>query len=330
MRRRKKNPQSSFDLFMDTVCNTFGGVLFIALLIAIQVRHTVGLPNRAIDSSECAVELMQRTEELAHEIESQTILLETIRRTLPEPVGENEKKLVALHSELLDKRNAFTTRKSERTRELIILTNENADWARRLQEFEKKLKEWQVEELRQSQAVRNLQNNGRTLENSQQTLKQRIADLQNLVDKTTAEIAQLPRREQGNLPPPIRTETLSLPKMEDAGPLRGFYLVLRFNRLYVAENRRDFDYTGNALGVPKGEGGFSIYDATAERQIRNMFRPLSPDRQFIGIFVYGDSADSFHIVRDAIMKEGFRYQLIPTPDNKPWYFGGGRGSVDVQ
>ena len=36
--RRKKNPQAGLDLFLDIVCNTFGGILFIALLIVILTR----------------------------------------------------------------------------------------------------------------------------------------------------------------------------------------------------------------------------------------------------------------------------------------------------
>ncbi|MDR1494252.1 MAG: hypothetical protein LBT05_16270 [Planctomycetaceae bacterium] len=36
--RRKKNPQGSLELFLDVVCNTFGGILFIAILVAVLTR----------------------------------------------------------------------------------------------------------------------------------------------------------------------------------------------------------------------------------------------------------------------------------------------------
>ena len=37
MRRRRpaENPADSLELLLDTICNTFGGVLFIALLVAL-------------------------------------------------------------------------------------------------------------------------------------------------------------------------------------------------------------------------------------------------------------------------------------------------------
>ena len=131
-----------------------------------------------------------------------------------------------------------------------------------------------------------------------------------------------------------RKEELHLPKLQDSGHLRPFYLVLRFNRLYVVDNRGDFDNIGprgNYLGVPKKDRGIVVddYDAV-KRQIRNAFQSTSPTLHYIGVFVYGDSVDSFYIVRDVVMGAGFRYELIPSPDDLPWSFGSGSGSVQIQ
>ncbi len=40
MRRRlgRKTEQSSFDLFLDTICNAFGGIMFIAILVSILLQ----------------------------------------------------------------------------------------------------------------------------------------------------------------------------------------------------------------------------------------------------------------------------------------------------
>ena len=40
MKRRKRVLDDSFDLFLDTITNTFGGVLLIALLIVLMIRET--------------------------------------------------------------------------------------------------------------------------------------------------------------------------------------------------------------------------------------------------------------------------------------------------
>ena len=39
-RRRKNELGDSFDLFLDTITNTFGGVLLIALLIVLMIQET--------------------------------------------------------------------------------------------------------------------------------------------------------------------------------------------------------------------------------------------------------------------------------------------------
>jgi len=326
MRRRKNTVQSSFDLFLDTVCNTFGGIVFIALLIAIQVRHTVEQPATDNCSPERMAELLQRAEELAAEIDSATILLETIRKTLPEPVGENDKRVVALYLDLLEKKNDLIAQKAERTRDFIAQTGENAELERQINEMAEKLAKLQDGESQLLQTVQNLRS-------TQQTLEQKTVDLQTRIRQLETEVAQKTRKVQDKHDPAknTREEELRLPKMLDAGRLTPFYLVLRFNRLYVVSQRGDFDYRGNFLGIPKRNRGLPVDDDDAVKfQIRSILQSASPDAQYIGIFVYGDSADSFHIVRDVIVVAGFRYELIPSPDEVPWRFGSGGGPTQVQ
>ena len=38
MRRRRSGPASSLDLFLDTICNTFGGIMFLAILLSVLVQ----------------------------------------------------------------------------------------------------------------------------------------------------------------------------------------------------------------------------------------------------------------------------------------------------
>ena len=332
MRRRKKQLQSSFDLFLDTVCNTFGGVLFIAILIAIQVRHTVERSIQEYDSVEHIAELLQREEDLVVDIEKTTILLETIRKTLSEPFGEIEKQLVFLYSELLDKRNNAVARKSELIRDFVSQTNGNAELSSDLNEIERIKAERLIEELRLTQTIQSLRSNQLSLE---QILEQRNTDQQDRVDALEAQNLRLKQqvRDRHNPDKHIREEMLHLPKMQDAGDLRSHYLVLRYNRLYVVGNRvdrhSDFDYSDNYLGTPKRDRGFAINGPDVKDVIRSTF-PRSPDTHYIGIFVYGDSADSFHIVRDVIVSEGFKYELIPTQNNTSWRFGTGNRPSGVQ
>ena len=36
--RRRQTQTDSFDLFLDTICNTFGGIIFLAILVAILIQ----------------------------------------------------------------------------------------------------------------------------------------------------------------------------------------------------------------------------------------------------------------------------------------------------
>ena len=324
--RRRRNTQSSFDLFLDTVCNTFGGVLFIAILIVIQVRHTVEQPAQKTCSPEQTAELLQRMEELAAEIESATVLLESIRKTMPEPTGEEDHQIAATYSELLEKKNDYVAKKTERTRNYLAQVKENADLTQLLNEIKAKLDERKNTESQLTQTIQSLQS-------EQQALEQKTNEQRNLVRSLETEVAQKTDRVRDKQNPDnhSRKEELFLPKLQDAGQLRPFYLVLRFNRLYVVENRDDFDYNLNFLGTPKKSRGFAVDDMdVVKRQIRNTFQSKSPAVNYIGVFVYGDSVDSFYIIRDEIVGAGFRYELIPSPDDAPWAFGAGNGTTQIQ
>lgn len=323
---RRRNFNSSFDLFLDTVCNTFGGILFIAILIAIQIRYVESTPSRESCSPERIAELTRRAEELTVEIDSASMVLKTIRRTLPEPIDENERKLVSAYSDALDKKNAAIARKAMLTGQCLAQVRENMLLERELERIEAKLEQLKVEESQRTRAIRNLRN-------AQEVLERKADDLRNLVGELKTEVALQTEkvREKSDPDENSRKEELHLPKMTDAGHLRPFYLVLRFNRLYVCIHREDFHYRGNQLGVPKKDRGFFVEDNdTVKRKIRNSFQTVAPSGNFIGVFVYGDSAESFHVVRDVIIASGFRYELIPTADDTPWSFGGGSGSTQVQ
>lgn len=323
---RRQSVQSSFDLFLDTVCNTFGGILFIAILIAIQIRQVEAPPVEESCSLERIEELLQRSEELTDIIRNATLLLETIRKTLPEPVDENDRNLVATYSELLDNKNALIAKKSELTRDCLAQAKENADLERDLKIIEEKLEQLEIEESRLAETVRGLQG-------KQRDLQRKATDAKNLVSELETEVAQKSDKVQDQHDPDknTRKEELYLPKMEDSGNLRPFYLVLRFNRLYVVERREDFDYQGNRLGTPKRNRGLFVDDTDAvRRSIENLVRSLSPSQHYVAIFVYGDSVDSFYVIRDILIAKDFRYELIPSPDDTPWASGSGAGSTNVQ
>lgn len=323
---RRQNTQSSFDLFLDTVCNTFGGILFIAILIAIQIRQVEAPPSPESCSPERIAELLQRAEEISIEIQSAVVLLETVRKTIPEPIDENARNLVATYSELLADKNSLVTKKSELTQDCLAHAQENADLERDLKKIEEKLQQLEARESRLTQTVQDLQNRQRDLQRKADDAKKLLSDLETEVAQKTDKVQDKHDPDKNS-----RKEELYLPKMQDSGHLRPYYLVLRYNRLYIVEQRDDFNYRGNMLGVPKRDRGFFVDESDiAGRKIRDAIRMQSPSRNYIAIFVYGDSVESFYAVRDILISADFRYELIPSPDDTPWSFGSGPGSAQIQ
>ncbi len=57
MSRRQRDDSDSFDLFLDTICNTFGGNVFLAILVALlaKVRSGTDSPDGPPPASPAAV-----------------------------------------------------------------------------------------------------------------------------------------------------------------------------------------------------------------------------------------------------------------------------------
>jgi hypothetical protein len=129
-----------------------------------------------------------------------------------------------------------------------------------------------------------------------------------------------------------RQETLYLPKLRTTAKTKTYNLVLRFNRLYEAEqNSSDFDRKHpNELGTPKQDRGLMVDSADFSNKFKVLLNAQNKTVQTVTIFVYSDSVDNFYKVRDIITTEGFEYVLLPSPDDASWTFGGSGGTRDVQ
>jgi len=219
--------------------------------------------------------------------------------------------------------------KTELTRHCLDGHRENAESEQRLKDIENELEKLKAAANQLAQIVRDLRN-------EHASLVQKTTAMQELVGKLETETTQkMQSLEDKNASDQnSRNEELFLPKMVDSGNRTPRYLVLRYNRLYVFSDRNDFDYQdrnlGYELGTPKKNRGVDASDENAvKRKIKDMLQSAAPATTYIGVFVYGDSVDSFYIVRDILMEAGFRYELLPTPDDQKVTFGG-TGSTQVQ
>jgi len=321
--RKRRAVKSSLELFLDTVCNVFGGLVFIMILVAIQIRHTVGIIKPPEETSpERIAEMRQELDQILADIAASNVLLEALRSAMPRPKDPAEQELVDQFFQLSSAKGASAVKKAELLNQQLANEKERIDWEEKAKSVETTLQQAKNEQQRLEHEVERQQK-------EQETLNTSSKKLQNEIDELNQQIAQ--KEQNLNNASQQRDETIYLPKLRDAGNKRGIYFVLRFNRFYAVSNRGDFDYTGNSLGIPKRNRGIPVEDIEeTKRQIRSLFPGSASDRMFLSVFVYGDSADQWYVIRDLIVTAGFEYELIPTADDTPWVFGGSGGSSSVQ
>ena len=277
---KRRNTNASLDLFLDTICNVFGGVIFIALLIAILVQQTVGtikLPEGA--SPEEIAKLRQELDQISSDISASRVLLETLQTAMPRPKDAAEIERAELFYELSEAKGAAVAKKAELLNQRLAMEKEMLDWENKIKTVTAMLQQKQEQQKKLSDDI------------------QQTATLQREIDKLNQQIAQ----NAGNAK---RTETIYMPKLRDASA----------TTRPVVFNLQSGSFTGQVLGNRK----IPIEDKERTKQeIRNLLRTGDRNIEYLRIHVYEDSADQWHVIRDQIVQAGFQYQLIPTRTPPP-------------
>ncbi|NCC50845.1 MAG: hypothetical protein EOM20_06460 [Spartobacteria bacterium] len=126
MRRRSSGDISSFDLLLDTMCNTFGGIVFIALLLAILVGATnrnVEEPTQTEGPSLSEVEALAEETRLSGDCVQ---LRKTIQALDPLSAPEANRDLVTVQqlAELLSTNVLMASKQAELTEQQHLLERE--------------------------------------------------------------------------------------------------------------------------------------------------------------------------------------------------------------
>ena len=280
--KKRRNVNTSLELFLDTICNVFGGVIFIALLIAILVQQTIGnikLPEGA--SPEEIAKLRQELDQISSEITGSRALLETLQKAMPRPHDPADRERAELFYELSEAKGAALEKEAKLLNQRLALEKEMLDWENKIKTA--------TATLQQKQSER-------------QKLNQDIADitkLQSEIDTLNRQIAQRAGSAQ-------RVETIYMPRLRPANPNnRRVDVVLqsgRFRYQSAPEN----------TGIPVND------TVSSKRQIRQeLTQNHNRNNEYLVVRVYEDSVEQWHIIRDQIVDASFQYQLIPTRTPPP-------------
>ena len=281
-RRRKNELGDSFDLFLDTITNTFGGVLLIALLIVLMIQET---KQESPETKNAATtDDIQLVESEISALEAKKAALQTglkIQQEFEQDFQSDEvKELAGEVSTALAKKREKEQELSEMNAdikssdaELELLTTKKGEADSRLQELVAKVEQIESE-----------------LEKERQ-LKTRTANLPK--EKATIK-REVPIVIEGD-------EMFVINSQRD-----GFGLTINKNHFQTTTlSKADLTIDGQNIRTRIGSG-----IAIGSTGIQTELRQYDASDDYFAFVVRTDSFDKFSELRDSCVRLGFEYRLI--------------------
>jgi len=301
-RRRRSTTADSLELLLDTICNTFGGVLFIAILVVILLRMT-GESKDETPVSTVAPEQFQQQQNRLASVTAELSLLREARL--------GQQRLAEQFAE-------------ESVREQIVIRNELQQSFDKLQLTYSQQLIANAEESHKIAEARLV--NVRTQENLELAEKKKDHLEHQLTEERDSRIKEMRM-------PVVRSSGF---RQEIALVLRygRMYVWHRYARdgTRLGLNTDEFvvvSEEGSALVTrPKPTAGVPLGDTSLSREkIRERLRQFSPRNCVMAIIVRPDSYGSFNALRDVLLDEGFEYRLMPMDEEGGVVDRGGVGGI---
>lgn len=300
MMARQVQTTDSLELLLDTICNTFGGILFIALLVVILLQLAGDAPQSAVATAPAATALDLATlEHTMHSLHSDLQRLREVRRS-------QALQLAALAPQ-----------------ELQQLVNDSRAAELRRDELQSK---------RESAMSALAQSAGELAE-----LRSQIDELQSRLADARERLGDLQQQLQAGRA--ARQQLLRMPVVTSDDHRGEIGVVLQYGRLYVWHeydsagnrmglNQSDFIVLGEANGeirvTPNPTAGIEINESeTCAREVTARLMRFSTAHCYIAVVVRPDSYGEFEFVRNWLQSAGYKYRLMPTGPGDPIHDRGG-------
>lgn len=302
MRKLGRTASDSLDLLLDTVCNMFGVILLIAILVTLLTQTIPATP--ASDNS--TAEILQRKIATA-----ESDLADAIRLR-DESAKGIDPKLVMLSSETLQLRQAIDQARSRleqvdaKIHDQVVaqtfdFTSESAKLSQQLLEAERKQTE---------------------LANTIKTDDQNTARLRSRSSALTQQTQQTKE---------ARVTKLRFPK-ERTGTKDTFSIIVKYNQVYplynqnLDKNTETISWTPSVLSdsetaVPINGKGLDLVRDRAG--IVRFLQAVPTADYYVAFYVYTDSFDAFHSLREMAVQAGFEFGWEPVQPGVQLRFGKG-------
>ena len=284
---RKRPAQDSLDLLLDTICNTFGGVLFVAILISLMIQDTKP-EAKADEASELSpIEMNQ--------LSSEADRLNLEWASILEAQKSQESIIAQLASDelvdLLEDRKRLQDSLNEKKEAVHRRVTDNALIAEEITSQQQQLDSAMDQEKKLNEKI--------------SSLKQSLKKLQQA--KSNEDGAPEIKTDRYRQEVPIIMKYGRIYLWHDYGE-RGQRRGLNTKDFVVTQSR-----SSELSTTPLPSGGFSSSESSTMREsVKQMLTPFSPRTHYLAIVVRPDSFSSFKHFRNVIKQMGYDYRLLPS------------------
>ena len=289
MNLRRKQPPDSLYLLLDTLCNAFGGIILLAVLVVLLTSKEKVQSSTSADSQE----MMQRRLELAQSgLQKAQQLAAKLQAQAGSPGLKTQLDLLGSRKDIQDA--------IQQTREVAAQTSKDLDAAsavdpaERLKFLNAQLASAKMKKLDTTNSL------VAATENSQR-LKVRMTNLEKQV---TNKLEELQR--------PLR-----LPKEHETGK-RVIYIIARYNKIYLSRNydlsrnENDINWTSTLISEtaePIPTKGIDPKNNAAG--LANFFRNMADGTIYVAFCVYEDSFPAFIQAKQTASNTGLAFGWEP-------------------
>ena len=278
MRRRRRNNDESLDLLLDTICNVFGGIIFIAMLVAILTSSQSELIRGDSLSAKAFIEEEPGADlgAIQNRVETLRISVSSIQSVL-ELTGGKEA--------------------NEKAELLRTMTEAKAKAEERIEELEAWIKEFDE-----------------TLESTKLDSQSKQSDLEEDIENLEEDLKQLvdASKIDARLPIARKTRLQQLIFAVKGGRLCWIPLGAAHSRFTADfQDQVDMQTTlGSTAIKPVTQFGIPITKIFETTEAFDILRGKSdPSQDFYDLYVWPDSVREVRLLRNILVKHGFSYQI---------------------
>jgi hypothetical protein len=318
--RRRRADDSSLELLLDTITNTFGGILFIAILLSLLLNSSSRTAFEAASQSSPMpaveqAELESRVADLQQDADSLQLRL----GAAPQPADSQADD--SMLGQLAAAANAVERAVAERAEAVHNTVESQRQASTATEQFE-------------------------ALEQDRKSIQERLAEAEHRLAAAREEAARLAKAALQIDRPPGSTEieqTVGLPKLRESNKSE-VALYVRFDRIFMMHLWRNGERLGPnteqfvIVPLPAGDGvgqvarpkpaaGMSVNATSIADDLRRLLQSFPPDRFVVSMVVFEDSFDVFQLIKAAIVRDGYEYRPIPVRPGESVVDAGGRGEA---